>query len=286
MWMILSEYHAWYHVFKVHWIIFSLLLSYVYVKKFVVGPLYQSSFNQRLYFFIALTLFACLKASPLDVIGTYYLFSVHVMQVSFISFIVIPLFILSLPKSFLRRLIWNYRTRLVMTILSHPWLSLIVFNGLLTIYFMPTVFTFLQEHLLLQLLFQLVLMITAICMWFVIIQPVQEFQTLNPLLRAVYIFLASLILMPIGFYFVLVQKVHLPIYHEMEGMIIPILNIIYDQQLAGGILKMTQMFSYALALLFIMLQWGRDEQAKEGSVNEKNLRYIQGIVIHLDDKNK
>lgn len=257
---------------------------YWYVKKFLIETTYNVSNKQRLYFFSALFLLFVLKATPLDVIGTYYLFSIHVLQISFICFIVIPLFILSMPRHYLRQLIWHYRTRIVVTILSHPWLSLITFNGLLSIYFIPNIHTFLQTNIALHSLYQLILVVTALFMWVVIIQPIREFQTLNHLLRAAYIFFASIILMPIGFYFVIVQKIHLPLYYEVEGVITPLLTIIYDQQLGGGILKLTQMFSYALALLFIMLEWGRNEQAKEGTIDEENIRYVRGVVIHLDNK--
>lgn len=284
MWQYLWEHHSLYSLFKVHWFVISLLFFYIYVKRFIFTKVYEVTTTQRIYFFIALTLLTVLKASPLDVIGTYYLFSVHVLQISFICFIVLPLLMLSMPRPFLRQLIWHYRTRFVVTILSHPWLSLVVFNGLLSIYFMPNIFTFLQQHTLIHIAYQTILVITALFMWFVIIQPVREFQTLNYLLRAAYIFFASLILMPIGFYFVIVQQIHLPLYYEVEGVITPLLTIIYDQQLAGGILKLTQMFSYAIALLFIMLEWGRREQEKDGTIEEKNIRYVRGVVIHFEDK--
>lgn len=284
MFTFLLENHSLYSLFKLHWLLLCGLFAYLYMKRIVVGSLFKVSTSQRCYFFIATSLLIILKASPLDVIGTYYLFSVHVFQIAFICFVVIPLYILSMPRNYLRQFIWNYRTRFVVTILSHPWLSLIVFNGLLSIYFIPNVFTFLQAHVIVHIIYQTILVITAVFMWFVIIQPVRELQTLNYLLRAVYIFLASLILMPIGFYFVIVQRIHLPLYYEVEGAITPLLTIIYDQQLAGGILKLTQMFSYAFALLFIMLEWGRREQEKEGTIDEKHLRYVRGVVIHLDDK--
>lgn len=276
--------HSIFTLIKIHWLIFIGFVVYFYVKFFLRGKTYPITRRQRMCFFIAIILLTFLKATFLDVIGAYYLFSVHVLQISFICFIVIPLMILSIPHTFLRQHIWHYRTQFVFTLFSHPWLSLILFNGLLTIYLLPTVFTFLQSVPFVQSLYQILLVLLATFMWFVIIQPVREFQRVNPLLRAVYIFLASLILMPIGFYFVIVQKVHLPMYVEVEQTLFPMLNIIYDQQLAGGILKITQMFSYAFALLFIMLEWGRREQEKEGTADVDHVRYIRGVVIHLDDK--
>lgn len=279
----LLEHHPLYGLFKVHWFLLIVFFIYLYMKKIVVGELYRVTGNQRFYFFSAMFILLCLKVTPIDVIAAYYLFSAHVVQLSFVYFIVIPLIILSLPTNFLRRLVWNHRARITVSILSHPWLSLVTFNGLLTIYLIPAVFNFLHRIPLLAYLYQGILLISAIFMWVVIIQPIPEMKRINHLLRAVYIFIASVLLMPIGFYLVLVQKVHYPIYYKLEGVLFPVLTMIYDQQLAGGILKITQMFSYAFALLFIILQWGRREEEKEGLIEEENIRYVRGVVIHLNN---
>lgn len=72
----------------------------------------------------------------------------------------------------------------------------------------------------------------------------------------------------------------------MEGELIPILTAVYDQQLAGGLLKLIQIISYAYALLIIFFKWGKQEEAMEGKVDEKNLRYARGVVIHFDKDKK
>lgn len=281
---ILMEEHSLYSLFKLHWLVLCIWLIYLYTRKITLSHHYSVTGNQITYFFIAILLLIVLKASPIDVIGKYYLFSAHVLQLAFIFFIAVPLFILSLPRDFFRKFVWNYRTRFFVTLLTHPWISLFTFNGLLSIYLIPAVFNFLQQYVVLHAVAQFILFILAIFMWFVIIQPVPELNTNHPLVRAAYIFFASILLMPIGFYFVLVQKAHFPLYYEVEQMLTPLLTAIYDQQLAGGILKITQMFSYAFALLFITLEWGRREFAKEGTVDDKNIRYVRGVVVHLHDR--
>jgi len=282
----LGEKHHFYSLFKIHWLLFLLICVYFYHQRIVNNSYYNITRNQLFYFYTAITLSILIKATPLDMIGNHYLFSAHILQLSIIYFIVIPLFILSFPRSFYRQILWNHRLRFAVTILSHPWLSLITFNGLLTLYLIPVVYTFLQTHLILHIICQLILFITAVFMWVVIIEPVPEMKVLGHLMRAAYIFFASLALMPIGFFFVIVQKVHFPIYFAVEGTIFPVLTVIYDQQLAGGILKITQMFSYCFALLFIVLQWGKREEAKEGTIDEENIRYVRGVVIHLDNNKR
>lgn len=262
-----------------------LIMMYLYITKVIRSPLYRVTKNQPFYFFTAMATLFFIKATPLDVIGTYYLFSVHTLQLSFTYFIAIPLLILSVPINLLRKYIWHHQTRLMVNILAHPWISLITFNGLLSIYFIPTVFTFVHSNLLLSIIVQIILFISAIFMWFVIIHPLPEINGLSFLLRAFYIFLASLILIPIGFFYVVVQTAHFPIYMEVAGDLLPGFTAVYDQQAAGGILKITQIVSYAYALLIIAFKWGREEESREGQVDEENIRYVRGVVIHLDKDN-
>lgn len=282
----LLENHSWYALFKIHWIALFAIGTYLYSKNIVKSPFYRVTSNQRFYFLTAIVTLLLLKATPIDVLGKHYLFSAHLFQLAFTYFVAIPLLILSFPVDFLRQLIWHHRTKFTVSLLSHPWLSLITFNGLLTLYLIPAVYTFVQGHFLLHALFQLILLTTSIFMWWVIIQPIPEMKELNHLLRAAYIFFASLALIPIGFYFILVQQAHFPIYQQVEGIIFPFLTTIYDQQLAGGILKVTQMFSYAFALLLIILEWGRREEAKEGQIDDENIRYVRGVVIHMNKDKK
>lgn len=258
------------------------------MSKVIRSPLYDVSGNQQFYFFAAMATLFFLKATPLDVVGTYYLFSVHTLQMAFTYFIAIPLLILSLPVNLLRQYIWHHQTRLIVNILSHPWISLITFNGLLSIYFIPTVFKFIHTNVWIAIIVQIILFISAIFMWFVIIHPLPEIKGLSFLMRAFYIFLASLILIPIGFFYVVVQTAHFPMYMEVEGILLPGFTAVYDQQAAGGILKITQIVSYAYALLVIAFKWGREEEAREGQVDEENIRYVRGVVIHLDknDRNR
>src|SRR5690606_32971271 len=124
-------------------------------------------------------------------------------------------------------------------------------------------------------------------MWWVIIHPVPEIKGFNYLMRAAYIFLASVALFPIGFFYVIIQEAHFPAYIHVAKDIIPALTPIYDQQLAGGILKVIQLATYCIALLFILLKWGKQEQAREGQVDEEHIKYVRGVVIHLDkNRNK
>lgn len=283
MFQLLTEHHSVYALFKVHWMIFILIALLTY-QKVKTSPLYIVSPRHLISFYTAMTLLLLIKATPLDVLGYYYLFSAQVFQDAIIYFVIVPLIILSFPVNFYRQYIWNFRVRFIISILAHPWLTLIAFNGLLTLYYIPFFYNAIHAIPFIAAIVQLILTLNAILMWWVILQPIPELKNFEHLLRAAYIFFASLALMPIGFFFLIKLEAHFPIYIEVAQQIVPVLTPIYDQQLAGGLLKITQMFSYAVALLFIMFHWAKTEQAFEGQADDDSIRYVRGVVVHMDNK--
>lgn len=280
----LLEHHHWYSLFKIHWLVIVMLLAIFYYRKVQNSRIYETKGKHLFSFYTAISLLACVKATPLDVLGSHYLFSAHVLQGSVTYFVIIPLFILSFPVTFYRQYLWNHRIKFVLAILSHPWLTLITFNGLLTLYYIPFIFNAIQPSFLFMSIAQIILAAAAYFTWWVIIQPLPELKNFDFLLRAVYIFLASVLLMPIGFFFLIKLEAHFPIYIAVAQKIVPALTPIYDQQLAGGILKVMQMFSYAIALLYIMFSWAKDEQKIAGKAGDEHIRYVRGVVVHLPKK--
>lgn len=238
--------------------------------------------SQIKYFISAIVLIYIVKGSPLATVADHYLFSAHMLELSVIFFAIIPLIILSLPKSFLRRYFWHHRTKFLIGMFGRPWLTAVLFNGLLTLYFVPPVFNVIKGNLLLIVLSQAILIVNAFLMWWVIISPIPEISRIPYLTRAAYIFFTSLLLMPIGFFHLIIQREHYSFYIAVQGELFPMLTAIYDQQIAGGILKVMQLSSYTIALLFIVMKWVRQTEAKEGKVVEDHIRYVRGVVVHLD----
>lgn len=283
---ILSNHH-WYAIFPLHWIVLGIVSVLLYEKYIARPSVFAVKPSQRFYFYLGVGITLLFKATPLHIIGTDYLFSMYMLEISAIFFITVPLLLLSFPVAFLRQVIWNHQARILLKIFSHPWLTLIGFNGLISIYFIPSVFNAIHGSWLLTAIAELILAINAFFMWWVIIHPLSELKGLSYMLRALYIFLASTILMPTGFFYIIVLKAHFPDYVATEGALFPVITAIYDQQIAGGVLKFTQILSYAFALLLIFASWGKQEQKREGTVDEENIRYARGVVIHLDkDKNQ
>ncbi|HLR08619.1 MAG TPA: cytochrome c oxidase assembly protein [Bacillota bacterium] len=282
---VFSDY-AWYELFGPVWFVAMALLSYLYVRKIVLSHRYQTTHHHIGYFFSAVILLCIVKGSPFAVIADNYLFNAHVLQLSIMFFVIAPLFILSLPEDLWNQYFWNHRLKMTMKILGHPWLTAISFNGLVTIYFIPRVFNTLQENVFLLAISQVILMVNAFLLWWVIISPVPKVSNFSYLTRIGYIFFTAMLLMPIGIFLLVIQKAHYPVYETVAGELFPGLTAVYDQQLAGGFLKIIQLTSYTIALLKIVMAWGRKEEEKEGEVGDKNIRVVQGIPIRLNNKKR
>src|SRR5699024_10250443 len=205
VWELLTDKFSFYALFKPHWLIIALLITYFYYKKIVNSPIYHVTSTQKKYFYTALIAFLLVSSTPVDIIGEHYLFSAFVFQSAVRYFVVIPLLMLSVPRSFFRKNIWDYRIKFVVTITGHPWLTFLI----------PSVHSYLIAHPVLLALSQIVLFINAIFMWWVIINPLPEMSRLTYILRAAYIFFASALLIPIGFFYIVIQKTLFPTYQAV-----------------------------------------------------------------------
>lgn len=278
--------HNWFQLIGPLWIILIILCAYLYRKYIVHSHVYDVTKSQKAYFTFAMIIGYILHGSPFSIIASDYLFSAHVVQLAGTLFIITPLLVLSLPVILLRNFFWNYKLKLSMQLLAHPWLTAVLFNGLLTAYFIPTIFNTLKMYPLLLAIAKLTLFVHAFLMWWVIINPLPNVTYTSPITRVVYIFFASALLMPIGVFLLIILKAHYPFYQAVAGEFAPVLTIVYDQQLGGGLLKIIQILSYSYALLKIVMHWGKMEEKEEGKVDDENIRVVQGVVIDIRNHKK
>lgn len=278
--------YAWYELVGPFTLVVTVLLGYWYVNSIIKSPRYSATNTQKTYFFTAISLFYLMEGSPLAVIADDYLLSALVFKQSIIAFVAVPLFILSFPKAFLKVFFWKHRRgKIARFLFRHPWPLAVIFNGLVTILLIPSFFNVIHGNLLLQFLYEVVLVVFAFLTWWVIIQPSDEVADNSYFKRLIYVFFMALFLMPIGFFLLVVQDAMYTSYTAVSGELIPALTAVYDQQLAGGALKFLQLGSYSFALFYLLKMWGLREEEKEGEVDE-DTRVVQGIVIKLNERNR
>jgi len=267
------------------WLALVIWLGYSYKKHIVNSPEYEVGSGREKFFYTGIVLLYLLHGSPFSIIADHYLFSALMTQMSLTYFVIVPLLIIGLPFKWFKKYAWNHKLRLSIKIAGHPWLTLIFFSGMFTVYFIPSVFNVIHASVILSFVIKTIMFVYAFFMWWAIINPVRRLNELSPLVRIGYIFFASLALMPIGFFFLLVLTAHYPAYQETVGEVFPVMTAVYDQQLAGGVLKLIQLTSFIFAMYKIVQHWVWSEE-DEGHAYDKNFRVVQGVVIRMDEKKK
>ncbi|RWR05992.1 cytochrome c oxidase assembly protein [Siminovitchia fortis] len=276
---------TWYELWSPITFTVIALSSVIYAKKIIHSSNYNVTKKQMAYFYTAALSLYIVKGSPLKIAADYFSFSAHVIEVMTVLFIVLPLFILSMPPQWARQYFWNHRLKFTIKLLGHPWMAALLFNGALTAYFAPQLFNIIQQSPVLSVISQIFLIITGFLMWWTIIMPLPEISKFSYFTRVAYIFLNSVLLMPIGIFLLVgISESHYPVYAAVAGDLLPSLTAVYDQQLGGGILKAIQLTSYGIALFCLIGNWSKKEDEREGQIDDENIRVVQGVVIHLPKK--
>ncbi|MFC4557816.1 cytochrome c oxidase assembly protein [Virgibacillus kekensis] len=278
--------YAWYEIVGPFSLVAALLASYWYIKTFIKSPHYKAARVEKGYFLTAVLLFYLVEGGPIGLIADHYLLSILTLQLSVIAFVVVPLIILSLPKQYIKALFWNHkRSQIAKLLFSHPWPLAVVFNGLVTLFFVPSVFNNIHGNLFLQFLAEMLIYTFAFFIWWIIIQPSSDTPGHSYLMRIGYVFFTALFLMPIGIYLLVLTGAEYPAYATVAGEHFPALGAVSDQQLAGGIIKAVQLTSFSFALYYLFRNWGIQEDEREGMVDE-DTRVVQGIAIKVNNRNK
>ncbi|MBD8068427.1 cytochrome c oxidase assembly factor CtaG [Bacillus sp. PS06] len=268
---------------------FFLVILAITVGYFLlIGPLRnrfsntEKATNKQITFFtIAMLLVYVCKGSPVDLLG-HLMFSAHMTQMAVLYLVVPPLLILGLPHWILRLIVNNRFVKPFFKFLTLPLFALLFFNGVFSFYHIPLIFDVVKTDMLLHAFTTAVLFIASIMMWWPLINPLPEWQTLNGLKRVGYIFADGILLTPAC---ALIIFADTPLYATYTdptawatalelcvpaSMLASIdlvgpqmfnsLPLVEDQQLGGVIMKIIQEIVYGTILGVIFFQWVRKEQ--------------------------
>lgn len=278
--------HAWYELVRPINLLLMAFVCYWYYKSIINSSFIKVERRHKRYFYIAAGAFFLVKVTPFAIIAEEYLVSALVLQLSVIAFVSVPLLILSIPKQYLKIFFWRHeRARVAKFLFKYPWPLAAVFNGLVILFLVPTFFNIIVSNAFYLFLYEILLVLFAFLTWWVIIQPINDLADHSYFMRGVYVFIMALLLMPTAFFLIATMKEMFFAYESTAGELFPGFTLIYDQQLAGGFLKLLQLSSYGTAIFYLLKMWGIKEEENEGQVDE-NTRVVQGVVIQLNEHNK
>ncbi|RWZ60727.1 cytochrome c oxidase assembly factor CtaG [Halobacillus fulvus] len=269
-----------------YYFLFVLLLAAVYF--YVTGPgrkkgTDRPSVAQQLMFYSGMVLLYIIKGSPVDLLA-HIMFTAHMTQMA-LYYLLFPILIIKgIP-------VWIWRTvfdtkglKRTLRILTKPLISLLLFNGLFSIYHMPAIFDFAKSSELAHGVITTVILFTAFGMWVSVFPPIEELDRISPLLKIGFIFANGVLITPACGLIIFagtplyetfsesgawVQALSLCVPGDVLNSISTTLSgpsyftpipLIEDQQLGGIIMKITQEIIFGSVIAYIFFSWFNKER--------------------------
>ncbi|MCH5585592.1 cytochrome c oxidase assembly protein [Shimazuella sp. AN120528] len=227
--------------------------------KFISGATPVSGLH-RFSFIIGLMFYYFAEGSPLTMLS-HELFSMHMAQMTILYIVMPPLLLLGIPEWFVRPLLKIKFFRSLLTFFTKPLIILFIFNGLLSVYHVPAVFDMIMENHLYHNIAHTILLITALCMWWPVICPVEELDKVKPLHKLAYIFANGVLLTPACALIMFADATIYPMYSQVSAF--SIMTPLQDQQTGGVIMKITQEVVYITAIALVFSRWFRIQRAQD-----------------------
>lgn len=244
--------------------------------------------RQMFYFLLAMLLLYIVKGSPLDLMS-HIMFSAHMTQMAILYLIIPPLFIISIPNWLWREMLDGRRRQVIISFFTRPLIALFFFNILFSLYHLPLVFDFIKSNMVLHAGYTTLLFMTAIFMWFPLVNQLPERESLSGVKKVAYIFGSGMLMTPACALIIFASS---PIYSTFTNpeswanamrLCVPSstlssLNLsgpevfsglpsLEDQQLGGVLMKIIQeiVLGYVLGVTFFA--WFKKENGGENEID-------------------
>lgn len=260
--------------------------------------------SQFIYFISSMVLLYVVKGSPMDLIG-HILFSVHMAQMAMLLLIVAPFFIIGIPNWIWEKFISIKAIHKVFMLFTKPIISLLVFTLMFSMYHYPLILDQVKLSLPLHTLFTVTLFISAIFLWWPIVNTVKGQPQIHGLKKIGYVILSALLITPACS---LIIFVDVPVYAtyssgeawlQAMALCVPSSTLagltglgisgpelftdmptLYDQQLGGILMKVIQEAVYVVVIGRIFLSWSKYEKENADEITRQDLLKRKRLSMH------
>ena len=220
-------------------LIIGLIVAFVYAIR-VLGPKVVPNgevISRKQIRIFSLMIFLLLISTdwPLHDIAEEYLYSMHMLQHTILTYIIPPLALLATPEWLFRLLVGKGRTYRVIRFLTRPVIAAVTYNAVLLITHIPALVNRSAAGGPLHYSLHVLLVFSALMLWTPICGPAKEWRMSYGAMM-VYLFSTSLVpSIPAGWLTFAEGSVynHYDTPVRVWGM-----SVLSDQQLAGGIMKL------------------------------------------------
>lgn len=185
-----------------YFFLFCVAIGVIYYL--VTGP-YRHKFGgegeevptrkQHTLMYIALLVLYAVKGSPVDLLS-HIMLTAHMLQMALFLLLFPILVIKGIPLWIWKKILETKVIGSMIKLLTKPLISLLLFNGLFSVYHLPVVFDFSKSSPIWHFLIHGVLLIAAFIVFIPLLLPFKEINTMHPLLKVGYIFANGVLITP------------------------------------------------------------------------------------------
>lgn len=245
----------------------TILAAVIYLG--ITGP-WQKRFagaapvsgKKKAIFLTGLALFYLAQGSPVNYYGHQYLFSLHMVQQSFLYLIVPPLLLIGTPEWLLARIFPEGWPRKFLFFFTNPLLGALAFNMLFSFYHLPFIFDEISPYPAVMSIYHGVLFVAAFMMWWPIVSPLSEQKQLSDLRKIAYLFANSVLITPACALIIFADSQLYESYRNVPELIAGH-SAFEDQRLGGILMKLIQEFAYGTVLAYTFFRWYKKEREKD-----------------------
>ncbi|MDP9226282.1 MAG: cytochrome c oxidase assembly protein [Actinomycetota bacterium] len=219
----------------------------------------RATLKQKAFFMAGVAVLWLSVDWPMDELADHYLFSAHMVQHMIIAFVGPPLLLLGMPVWLLRRLLAPRPVFKVVRIVTRPVVAFLAFNAMIMFLHWPALMNETLRSEPVHFAVHLGVLVTALMMWWPVIDPLPELSRLSDPAKMFYLFLQSILpTVPASF----LTFARQPIYTFYESA--PRLwglSVVRDQMIAGLIMKIGGGLLLWGVITVMFFRWHAREEA-------------------------
>jgi len=216
--------------------------------------------------------------SPVDGLGSDYLFSAHMVQHVLLGDIAPLLLLLSLSRVIMRPATRRLaRVERALGPLASPWTAIVIWLGVMYLWHIPALYDAAAEHPLLHAIEHLSFFAAGVALWWPLIQPVPMRNGLTGLQPLAYIALAKGGLAALGLLLTWSSTAHYPWYEGTPR--IWGLSAVEDQNVAGVIMMAEQSLTLVLVMVWVfvrLLTQSEQDELRRERLEEARVAALDG----------
>lgn len=291
---------------------FFLIIVGLVVLYFLLTTVWRDRFQgsvpvkreEVLYFLSSMILLYIVKGSPVDLLG-HILFSVHMTQMAVLLLIVAPLLIKGIPTWMWQKLFSVKLIDFIFKFFTKPLLSLLMFSLLFSMYHYPMILDAIKLNFVLHSLFTVTIFMSAIFLWWPLLNTLKDHPQIHGLKKIGYVILSAILITPAC---TLIIFADIPVYEtyysgeawlQAMALCVPAgtlaglsglgisgpemftnMDTVYDQQLGGILMKVSQEMIYVLVIGRIFFTWSKEERENADEITQKDLLNYKKLTMH------